>query len=538
MAYVVYTEITGAGPAYGVVAGENVLGEKRSRLLAGIDLVSELALVSAHLLKSKRYFDSLRKLSRERQLAELQRLRREARLARQGSAGAAEIADAGRDIQRLTGELGDLRRSARALRRQIDQATDVGRRAELQSDLAKQEARIAQLEDDLAKTKADEALAEAETARYSEPETASLPPEKGTASARPAPTTPLPGPSPPGGAGWRIVGDRVHSPLGELRIEGDLFGKGGFADVHRLLDADGRPTGYVIKRYSDTTGDFGRRGLLTTEKQRAMVGEIDYGSGLLDDADILQAEIVYADPDAAGGGLVIQRQLGTHLPEGVSREVRARDLINTRRAARRRARAEAGTVTGDRFAEAETELMGPRSRDAGPTAQPTPDPVLTRAEQEAVVDLFDRFASKGLIWEDAHSGNIFFRYLEDGRVEAGILDQDRIGIWNREVGEIKGWRETFEFAPNVEGIRSLTGIDHTFPDPHFFMAKMAERKGWIKFDPDAQAFRSGLIDLDVFRKRFPDFEDWIGDPASAGSLRGGGLGRQGLWLMPQDRLAA
>ena len=53
----------------------------------------------------------------------------------------------------------------------------------------------------------------------------------------------------------------------------------------------------------------------------------------------------------------------------------------------------------------------------------------------AVLDLFTKMRNKGLIWEDCHLRNIFFKKIE-GKWVAGILDQDRIIRWTADRGSL------------------------------------------------------------------------------------------------------
>lgn len=145
---------------------------------------------------------------------------------------------------------------------------------------------------------------------------------------------------------------------------------------------------------------------------------------------------------------------------------------------------------------------------------------LWSAEHErAVVDLFHEMARKNLMWEDGGLNNLYFQRV-NGKLVAGILDQDRIADWSAPGTYMQAMRDGIAFAPRAEHIESLSGAGlgkFQFEGPEQFMAKMFEHKGWIHYDPFTGQFRPGLIDPDVVRQRF-DIDGWIHRPKPPLSL--------------------
>lgn len=263
--------------------------------------------------------------------------------------------------------------------------------------------------------------------------------------------------------------------------EGALFGKGGYADVTRLLDEDGNPSGLVLKHFTPRTGKFGFGGErydanhpLTTEIQRKVVEDSLYGQTLLKEHDIPQVEIVDYGR-TTDGAYMIQRQIGhpDHLPEGVRSE----------------------TILGDRL-------------DTGRRLNPD--------ENQAVADLFQRLDETGVAWEDPNTGNIFLREMDDGSVVAGIHDTDRIGNWN----DLRAQRDEVlldfmdRYMTNPNGkFRSMPpgGISR-FTSVREFNNKMREAKGFWTYQREL-GFAPGILDMNTIQRQFPDLpeglpQDW------------------------------
>jgi hypothetical protein len=147
-----------------------------------------------------------------------------------------------------------------------------------------------------------------------------------------------------------------------------------------------------------------------------------------------------------------------------------------------------------------------------------------REYQEAVVELYQKLAKANLVMIDGHAENLFFR-LVDGRWQAGILDPDMIvpfrgspqnAFLNLELILI-------EFAPASQGIHSMArprvprpleapnqAFPSLYPSAELYMAKMLERKGWVKCVPDSGGgleWRRTRIDLDLIERYFPRFRE-------------------------------
>jgi hypothetical protein len=149
--------------------------------------------------------------------------------------------------------------------------------------------------------------------------------------------------------------------------------------------------------------------------------------------------------------------------------------------------------------------------------------------QRSVVELFYQIASKGLIWEDGHLGNMYFFKDRNGKWVAGVLDQDRIipfslrgkegegemGLWIAWVeaqGMPRKCRSMYKSLGNIYTVndpRVATPFFNKnrgpfFPDQFYFMEKMFEYKGWLNFDDFSGEFTSGFLDPEIIREKFPD----------------------------------
>jgi hypothetical protein len=124
--------------------------------------------------------------------------------------------------------------------------------------------------------------------------------------------------------------------------------------------------------------------------------------------------------------------------------------------------------------------------------------------RKATLDLFRKLRQKGLIWEDCHVGNIFYRKV-NGEWVAGIFDADRIikfDVREGDLGAYMGWVESDHLGGkgSLSQSRPNSILDHDamevffhqkpgpyYPDIDFFWEKILEAKGWIGYDPNIGA---------------------------------------------------
>lgn len=338
-------------------------------------------------------------------------------------------------------------------------------------------------------------------------------------------------PDRPGAEAWSAHPSepgRWVTPEGEALVEGPLLGRGKYADVKRLLDENGEPSGSVVKILDVNTGEgvsTSARHLLNQQAARVLATQ--EGARLLDEAGILNAEIRHVDPV---GRRMIQREVNADLPPGVRSET----------------------------------LVESRLADGSET--------LSKAESEAVARLFKRFNDHELRVEDPNSGNIFIREHEGASVplEAGVLDQDRIigaedfslldhmeeaipsestGILRQSEVEVNGlelnpekWvpithggQAAWESRTNLGEFKKLftdkdlhlynnlfkpEGVNlrefyakaagETYLDtPKKFNYYALIEKGWLKYEPGA-GLQSGRMDIEAAAEYFPDLPETLG----------------------------
>jgi hypothetical protein len=141
----------------------------------------------------------------------------------------------------------------------------------------------------------------------------------------------------------------------------------------------------------------------------------------------------------------------------------------------------------------------------------------------AIARLYAKLGRGNVAWEDGHIGNIFFKQ-EGNELIAGVLDVDNIAEWNKMSDRVADRITLYEYAPGRvdEGkapIQSLgkakyppgrvtnKATGHVYPDAKFFMEKMLEAKGYIRYDPETKTFVKGLIDPKIIRENgFPDLD--------------------------------
>jgi hypothetical protein len=135
----------------------------------------------------------------------------------------------------------------------------------------------------------------------------------------------------------------------------------------------------------------------------------------------------------------------------------------------------------------------------------------TPAHEKAVVNLYQKLADSGLVAEDLHVENIYFKKQGDGSYVAGILDHDNILPWKE--AQQAPWFKTLQDAPVENGIRSMATATPQFQNPTEFMAKMLEHKRWIEqpslFKPGMQG---KMMDVDALKGS--SFEKYIGPKPS------------------------
>ncbi|MCC7016749.1 MAG: hypothetical protein IT564_06055, partial [Rhodospirillales bacterium] len=271
---------------------------------------------------------------------------------------------------------------------------------------------------------------------------------------------------PQGGEQWVL-------PNGQVAPVGDFVGKGAFAHVYRLR-TPGREK-EVLKLYTRPPG--------SGDDPLMVVADTMQGYELLRKANIPTLDIKHASRE---GQYIVQEALDP------KRDVtfKVSDLVDKK-------------------------TMTPKKR-------------LSRGQQEAIVGLHRKLIDNGLIWEDGHIENIFFR--KTGwwdKWEAGILDTDRIafvgagpvndGVLPHRLGQMVAQLQT---VPGVSGgvlpgahVRSLQAFNlkgFDIPDNRFFMEKMLEyRDRFIWYDRDAKRFKPLILDIDIAEKLYPDLRKHV-----------------------------
>jgi hypothetical protein len=317
------------------------------------------------------------------------------------------------------------------------------------------------------------------------------PPAPSVPRARRYPSAPAPNSS------WSTVDSNGKAVTYRL---GDLRGEGGYAAVYDLLDAQGNPTGNVIKifqkNYSVDIVASGREVITNTKNGSELLADTSDGKKAIlqlpNKEYVLDAENPY----------FIQKKLDKSkmVTFDYKPTVKVADPANPGQFR--------DTWPLDR------KSLAAFAKDEG--------------LQRAVVQLFYDLKEKGLIWEDSHLGNIFF-VKEGDRWVAGILDQDRIIKFTDRRGRLGlffGLVETWPFigdiqnarlkitslrnAPKPNGYRNAWrqtqkfGLDGIFyPDAEFFMEKMFEWKDWIIFDSDENVFHQQFLKPEIVQEKFP-----------------------------------
>lgn len=229
------------------------------------------------------------------------------------------------------------------------------------------------------------------------------------------------------------------------------IGEGRYAEVFEIVE--GPHKGSVIKIYGKQKDTMPyeyapRRNVEFGPNQ--IVGDIVYGSELLAQHKILHFQTKQAVFDLDGG-----------LPYLVQQRKGARDFI------------------------------------VSDIKQP-----LNRAQQQAIVDLYDDMAKAGIIWEDGGAGNIFLRDLGGGKWAAGVVDTDRIAKFGQVPTERLGALMDAPTAGPLYGVNSIAPRRGWQPaNAREYMAKALEYKHWVRYENGQ--FVPGRLDPSVVRSKFP-----------------------------------
>ncbi len=281
---------------------------------------------------------------------------------------------------------------------------------------------------------------------------------------------------------------------------GKFIGEGNYATVYELkFDKypmiPGCEEGCVIKVYQK---EYAYNAPTATGKQA--VDGTNAGAQYLG-KEIPQLEIIAAEPDAPVP-YVIQKKLR---PGMKTFEPRVPDIDPQTKLPK------IDPDTGEPVMKLNTEAVARFNADEG--------------LQRAVVELYYKIASKGLVWEDGHLGNMYFFKDTNGQWVAGVLDQDRIIPFSARKGRMGAWISAAElyFMPNkcrsmYKTPRRFRKFDFAwlfaqknpvaqFPDATYFMEKMFEYKSWVLFDPSSDEFQQLFLKPEIIREKFPQMFD-------------------------------
>lgn len=268
----------------------------------------------------------------------------------------------------------------------------------------------------------------------------------------------------------------------------DQIANGSFAEIYTVL---GRPR-ELIKAYE------------TNETGIEAARRAQYFGELLDDLEIPQLRILEANPGAPRPYAIVEAA-----PDDAI-------IINI------------SSLTG--YVERAT-IEGFKSRRHVATGitgvKGIPDGGrLPEAMTNAILDLFDQMARKGLHWWDAKIDNLCLLPQGDSTFVAKLLDHDM--IWEHSKKFAEGTMASdysvmpsFYRHPSYHGRvwsqagppRPLTEMmewgDRHPMSAREFMLRMLETHGWINYDLKTYRFIDGLMSLDHVRARYPDLDDLI-----------------------------
>ena len=287
-------------------------------------------------------------------------------------------------------------------------------------------------------------------------------------------------------------------------IIGKELGVGSYARVYALPDYPDR----VLKVFRP-----GKEGISTLERA-------EHVAGLLKDRGIPQLEILGSSTKSEFPCLIQQRlapEMKTFHVKFEGIEVAKSD----------------GAILEGRYAGLKEfsrydEMTGER------TLRKLPRP-MQRAYLKLITDMSEaKDGARGLIWEDAHLENVYFRQTGPHKWEAGILDQDRImtfgadlskthPMYQLKVGLVDGipiypYSGNMKIFSLVDQVKRPYDIQsmvikqngHIWPDARFFMEKMLENKNFLVFDPSTKTWSSKILDMDIVEDFFPAIREHAG----------------------------
>lgn len=295
--------------------------------------------------------------------------------------------------------------------------------------------------------------------------------------------------APPPGKTWRTAvnqkGETVTFNLGKL------LGEGGYAAVYELLDANGRPTGNVIKIFQRQYYTDDGLGFIL-DKGPDVVNNIRRGAEALREAGIPQLPNSEYSTNGEFPYIIQELRRDDKVVFNYKNTVRIPDPDNP------------GQFTFSRPLDPNT--LAAFQADEG--------------LQRAVVELFWKLAKSGLIWEDCHLGNLYFTKDQAGKWAAGILDQDRLIPFTERRGEMGlhiGVTETNPIKINsLANSPKMSTYDKRyllaevwkehgifFASAEFFMEKMFEHKDWLFYNVRTRRYEQRFLDPKIVIEKFP-----------------------------------
>ncbi|MCH8218704.1 MAG: hypothetical protein IH892_18255, partial [Planctomycetes bacterium] len=159
---------------------------------------------------------------------------------------------------------------------------------------------------------------------------------------------------------------------------------------------------------------------------------------------------------------------------------------------------------------------------------------MQRAYLKLITDMSEaKDGVRGLVWEDAHLENVYFRQTGMHKWEAGILDQDRIMPFGADLPQTHPMyqvktdlMDTIPVMPYSGNMKIFSLVDqvkrpydvqtmviqqngHIWPDARFFMEKMLENKNFLIFDPSTKIWSSRILDMDIVEDFFPAIREHV-----------------------------
>jgi len=316
----------------------------------------------------------------------------------------------------------------------------------------------------------------------------------------------------------------IDPGTGQKLVVGEPIGRGVYATTYELLDDTGAPTGQVIKFYRTPFEESARQ----------------YAERLSDmDIALREAKTLAPWDD-------------TPLPEVIDRVMHGQKLIRE------------ANIPNLGMMELDTPLgLAGRNHDPpfivqnilpddgsvslfNPDGLSSPSP----AQQRAIAVLYKKLADAGLIWQDGHITNIFFRKTGNAdELVAGIFDPDMIAryledIANERFRQIIHEAMTMGYHKRIGSNEVLFDLVNQTPTPDVarrfttsvneYMAKMLERHTFVFFREFSEAqqiatrqpgeFVNGLIDASIALEVFGDLNQWVRKPVAIRETVPGGGG--------------